>query len=175
MATTTQISSAAEIKSITEQGVFSGYAALFNTPDLSGELIAPGAFKDSLAAMTHKLPLLFSHETSEPIGIFRVVKEDSKGLYVEGELNLNTQSGKDAYSLLKQGALTGLSIAFLPVDFVPNKDGSRTITKLTLLEISLTPVPAQPKAQVTSVRSLGPKDAAEDWTSIIAALRDFVQ
>ena len=55
---------------------------------------------------------------------------------------------------MKQGALTGLAIAFIADSFTLNRDGSRTITKLTLLEISLTPVPAQPEAQVTSVRSL---------------------
>jgi hypothetical protein len=97
-------------------------------------------------------------------------------LYVEGELNLDTQKGKDTYSLMRQGALGGLSIAFLPDKFVLNKDGTRTITALTLLEISLTPVAAQPLARVTSVRSFQTDegDETEDWASIIQALEGFV-
>lgn len=106
------------------------------------------------------------------------MKEDSYGLYVEGELNLDTLRGRDALTLLKQGALTGLSIAFIPDSSTPNRDGSRTITKASLFEISLTPIPAQQLAQVTSVRSI---NSAEDEVSdqdlgcIIAALREFAR
>ena len=173
MTTTTHIASA-EIKSISTTGTFSGYAALFNQPDLSGEIIQRGAFLTTLSERTQKLPLLLNHK--DAVGSFTVIREDTNGLYVEGQINLDTQSGRDAYSLMKQGALTGLSIAFMPDDFIRNRDGSRTITKLNLLEISLTPVPAQPKAQVTSVRSLdvdATEDEDQDWGSIIAALQEF--
>lgn len=164
---------AVSIKSISDQGKFSGYAAIFNTPDIMGERIAPGAFKDALAKRNYTMPLLMSHDSAQPIGIFTKIQEDSKGLYVEGELNLDTRAGSEAYSLLKQGALTGLSIAFIADDYTLNKDRSRTITKATLVEISLTPIPAQSKAQVTSVRSLETDDT-EDWGSILTALRGFV-
>jgi HK97 family phage prohead protease len=120
------------------------------------------------------MPLLMSHDTKTPIGIFTKVQEDATGLYVEGELNLDIIAGKEAYSLLRQGALTGLSIAFIADDYVLNRDGSRTITKATLVEISLTPIPAQAMAQVTSVRSVQADEPTEDWECILTALRGFV-
>jgi len=43
--------------------------------------------------------------------------EDNVGLKVVGQLNLDVQQGKEAYALLKQGALDGMSIGYLPVQF----------------------------------------------------------
>ena len=70
--------------------------------------------------------------------------------------------------------MTGLSIAFIADGFTLNRDGSRVITKATLVEISLTPIPAQSKAQVTSVRSLQIDEEDRDWESILTALEQFV-
>jgi uncharacterized protein len=159
-----------QIKSLTESGIFTGYAAVFGKADLQGETIAPGAFRDTLAKH-NPIALLMSHEYTEPIGIFRQLQEDNIGLFVEGELNLDTSKGKEAYSLLKQGALTGLSISFIVDSYTTKKDGSRNVTKLTLLEISLTPVPCQPLAQVTSVKSAD----AINWNELAASFQRFLK
>jgi|ERR1039457_977057 HK97 family phage prohead protease len=162
-----------ELRSITGDGIFEGYAATWDTPDLGNETIQRGAFLASLSSRTNKLPILLSH--SEPIGVFNIVKEDSRGLFVQGQLNMETQNGRDTFALIKQGAISGLSIAFIPVDSVSARDGSHTITKLNLLEISLVAVPRQPAAQITSVRSLDTSEDLEeqDLACIIAALKKF--
>ncbi|NEV49217.1 hypothetical protein EUZ93_01680 [Wolbachia pipientis] len=53
------------IKSIGENGVFSGYASVFNIVDKQNDLILPGAFKENLNR--NKIKLLWQHNPGEPI------------------------------------------------------------------------------------------------------------
>jgi len=46
-----------------------GYASLFHQTDLSGDQVIPGAFSASILALENgRLPMLFGHETQNPIG-----------------------------------------------------------------------------------------------------------
>ena len=56
--------------------------------------------------------MLYQHKTDEPIGIFTDMYEDNKGLYVKRTIAMGTQKGREAYELLKMGALDGMSIGF---------------------------------------------------------------
>ncbi|WCR53931.1 MAG: hypothetical protein PG981_000953 [Wolbachia endosymbiont of Ctenocephalides orientis wCori] len=58
--------SSLSIKSITENGLFSGYASIFNIINKQNDLILPGAFKENLNK--NKIKLLWQHNPSEPIG-----------------------------------------------------------------------------------------------------------
>ncbi|MCC7201978.1 MAG: HK97 family phage prohead protease [Nitrospirae bacterium] len=49
--------------------------------------------------------MLGQHSSWEPIGVGIEMKEDATGLLVKAALNLDTIRGREAYSLLKQGAL----------------------------------------------------------------------
>ena len=46
----------------------SGYASLFGQPDMSGDIVERGAFAASLLSAPGRVPMLFGHETAEPIG-----------------------------------------------------------------------------------------------------------
>ena len=138
-----------------EAGVFTGYASIFGNLDQHGDIVLPGAFRKSLAERGKRVPLLWQHDTTEPIGVLELV-EDGKGLRVErGEINLETARGREAYALLKQGAIKGLSIGYQVV-----QDGwqgkVRQLKELKLLEVSLVTFPANELAGVTAV-----KDGAE--------------
>ncbi|MFM2423251.1 MAG: hypothetical protein RL291_1781, partial [Pseudomonadota bacterium] len=62
-----------------------GYAALFNHPDLSNDIIAPGAFSRSLAEKgVHSIKLLLHHDPKRPVGVWDEMREDHRGLYVRG-------------------------------------------------------------------------------------------
>lgn len=144
----------AELKAVGDDasGEFEGYGSIFGNVNSYGDIVAKGAFAESIK---QKMPaLLWQHNPSSPIGVYTDIREDNKGLYVKGKLNLDVQQGKEAYSLLKQGALKGMSIGFMTlVDEMDQETGIRTIKKIDLWEVSLVTFPANDKASVTSVKS----------------------
>jgi len=148
-----------ELKFLAETGVFEGYASVFNVVDSVNDKIAPGAFKDSLAGCRKSgrlPPLLWQHEAQEPIGAWRGMHEDGHGLFVKGDLFINDiPRSKEAYKLLKENVVTGLSIGYRTKEFHrEQKGGVRVLTKLDLLEVSLVTFPANELARVTGVKSL---------------------
>lgn len=144
-----------------EAGVIAGYGAIFGgAPDSYGDIIAPGAFRKSLA--THRaggtLPvMLWSHDQATPIGRWTDLREDGQGLYVRGHLNLQSERGREAHSHIKSKDVGGLSIGYV----VPaggskfNSDGTRLLTEVELHEISAVAIPANRNARITSVKNLG--------------------
>ena len=142
-----------ELKALDEsKGTFKGYGSVFGVIDSYKEVVDKGAFSESLK--TKRPALLWQHNRNAPIGIYTSVKEDDHGLLLEGELNLETQQGREAYALLKQGALDGLSIGFMPlVEEVDKQSGIIHIKKLRLMEVSIVTFPANEDATVDSVKS----------------------
>ena len=149
-------------------GVVTGYASTFGPPaDAYGDIIAPNAFAKSLAA--HKAAgtvpaMLWSHSADDPIGVWNEVREDARGLLVRGEVNQDTQRGREALALAKQGASTGLSIGFrIPLGGRSfNSDGTATVKEVELWEVSLTPLPANRNARLTRIKSLASARELED-------------
>lgn len=139
----------------TAAGEFSGYASMFGGPaDSYGDVIAPGAFVDSLskhADAGSSVALLWAHDPGEPIGKWLSIAEDARGLAVTGKLSLGVQRANDARALMLDGAL-GLSIGFLTLESKYDR-GARVLPKIALYEASLVASPANTRAQVTSVKS----------------------
>lgn len=158
---------ALQLKATGDDGTVEGYGSVFGERDSYDDVIAPGAFKGSLAA--HKtagtMPaMLWQHDGAKPIGIWTEMVEDSKGLRIKGQLALETVLGKEAHALLKLGALNGLSIGFVSKQWTYDRDTDvRTLTELDLWEVSLVTFPANGKARVTNVKAAddlaAPKDA----------------
>ncbi len=145
-----------QIKDVTEAGQFEGYAAAFNNEDLGGDIIEPGAFRKT-ASENSKVPILWGHNSREVIGVNQLMLEDMKGLKVTGQLALDVQRGKEAHSLMKMGAVKGLSIGYDPivVDYSRmEKDNIRILKEVKLWEYSVTPFPMNPEATVTVVKSM---------------------
>jgi HK97 family phage prohead protease len=143
-----------KIKAVSEDGLFSGYGSVFGVVDSYKEVVAPGAFSESLQG---RMPsLLWQHRSGEPIGVYTAVKEDPVGLHVDGKLALKTARGAEAYELLKMGAISGLSIGFVPrEDSYDKVTGIRTLKKLDLWEVSLVTFPANDAARVSAVKAIG--------------------
>ena len=56
-------------------GAFEGYASLFGLPDLSRDIVMPGAFEETLQSTGARgVRLLWQHDPAEPIGIWRVLR-----------------------------------------------------------------------------------------------------
>jgi len=152
-------------------GMFEGYGSVFNNTDLGNDVIMPGAFTKSLNKTGPKgVKLLYQHKTDMPIGVFESIEEDKRGLKVRGKLALKTQLGREAYELMKMGALDGLSIGFRVSPKGQSYDAKgkrRMIKEVELMEISLVTFPMNPKAKIRSVK--GAEFTIREWEN---GLRD---
>lgn len=149
-----------EIKSseIKEQGegnfgFFEGYASVFDVVDSYGDIVKKGAFTTSIKSKK-TMPMLYQHSATEVIGSFYELKEDDAGLFVRGRINLDVAKAKETYSLLKAGDISSMSIGYRTTDTDTDKNGSRLIKALDLVEISIVTFPANTSAVVTQVKSL---------------------
>src|SRR3990167_3431571 len=107
------------------------------------------------AHLGKKPKMLWQHEAKEPIGLWTTLYEDERGLYVEGRLALGVSRADEAYLLLKKGILDGLSIGFRTVESIyDQKQKTRLLLDLDLLEISLVTFGANSKATVQSVKTV---------------------
>ena len=157
-----------------DYGKFEGYGSVFGNKDLGNDVIQTGAFTKSLKKKKPQdIKLLYQHKSDMPIGVFDEIKEDGNGLYVKGRLALQTQAGKEAYELMKMGALDGLSIGFrVNPDEVSydKRSRKRIIKEVELMEVSLVTFPMNPKAKVRSVK--GDEISKREWEN---GLRDAFQ
>ncbi|MBC2884324.1 HK97 family phage prohead protease [Ochrobactrum sp. CM-21-5] len=144
-----------DVKSVQEDGTFSGYAAVFGTKDSGGDIIRKGAFAASLAAVpAARVKLLWQHVRDEPIGVWTSFTEDDHGLKAEGRLILETARGREAHALMKAGALDGLSIGFRTVRASQDSTKqARILEEVALKEVSLVTFPMHPDATVSNVKS----------------------
>ena len=132
---------------------FKGHGSIFGNVDLGGDIVMPGAFNKSLKA-NDDLPLMaWMHDITQIPGAWRKVAEDERGLAVEGEL-AKTQLGEDARTLMKMGAIKGLSIGYTIQDFDFDRDGNRLLRQVDAKEISIVSMPMNPAAVVSSVKSI---------------------
>jgi hypothetical protein len=132
---------------------FEGYASLFGVPDSSGDVVAAGAFTKSLRTRgPAKVRMLYQHFAHEPIGVWQIIREDARGLYVKGRIVTDTQRGRECLALLGEGALNGLSIGFRTVRARRDaKSATRTLLEIELWEISVVTFPLLAGSQVTAV------------------------
>jgi HK97 family phage prohead protease len=143
-----------DCKSLDASGVFTGYAARFNSADLGRDLILPGAFAESLAQRgAGGVRMLFQHDPAEPIGCWLELREDARGLLVRGRLLSEIARGREVLSLMRAGAIDGLSIGFRTVEGRSNpKTGIRRLSKIDLWEISVVTFPMHPGARIAAFK-----------------------
>lgn len=156
-----------------------GYASLFGIPDQGGDVVAPGAYADSLKAMNtegRRVRMLWQHDPAQPIGIWDSVTEDARGLRVKGRLLDSVARGREAAALIAAGAIEGLSIGYRTLRASRTETGQRLLTALELWEVSLVTFPMLPTARVTAKADTGPdmsRDAHSAATPDAAAAADL--
>jgi HK97 family phage prohead protease len=145
---------------------FAGYGAVFGNVDSYGDVIAKGAFRETLsgAKRSGAWPAMLSQHGGflgsdmTPVGVWTEMREDDTGLYVEGKL-ADTPRGQEFYKLLKmtpRPAINGLSIGYVAKEWtMRTKPTSRAARSraVDLMEVSLVTMPANPKARVSSVKA----------------------
>ena len=152
-------------------GFFSGYASVFGLVDSYGDTITPGAYSKTLQNRERPIQLRWNHYGGV-VGKWLTLREDGKGLYVEGELTPGHSVAQDAYALMKHGAVNGLSIGYRIPEGGSEKSehGGRLLKQIDLVEISVVESPADVHAQISSVKSA--IEEAESLKEIESLLRD---
>lgn len=162
---------AVDVKMLDEEaGIFEGYASTFMGVDSYGDMILPGAYANTLTNRARPVQLRWNH-TGPVIGKWLEAYEDDKGLRVKGQIVLGHSVGRDAYALMKAGAVTGLSIGYRIPSGGAEKDGRvRKLKRIDLVEISVVETPADMGAQIGDVKSA--LDACMSLKDVEALLRD---
>ncbi|MEZ5872405.1 MAG: HK97 family phage prohead protease [Nitratireductor sp.] len=146
---------AAALERVQSDGTFTGYASLFGERDLGNDVVEQGAFARSLERRgASGIRMLWQHDPAEPIGIWRSIIEDGRGLRVTGKLTSQVGRGREVLALMREGAIDGLSIGFRTVRARGDKNGSlRHIIEADLWEISVVTFPMLPGARVETVKA----------------------
>lgn len=139
-------------------GAFRGYASLFGEVDLGKDAVERGAFAASLRRRgAAGIRMLYQHDPAEPIGAWTELREDRRGLFVRGRLATDVARAREVLSLMRAGALDGLSIGFRTIrsrrDAV---SGVRRIIEADLWEISVVTFPMLPGARIEAVKARRP-------------------
>lgn len=135
-------------------GTFSGYASLFGRPDLARDVVERGAFARAIAARgAAGIRMLFQHDPAQPIGTWRDLREDARGLFVKGRLAPGVARAREVLDLMRGRALDGLSIGFRTVRARKDaRTGLRHILEADLWEISVVTFPMLPEARIDAVK-----------------------
>lgn len=128
-----------------------GYASLWGLADLNGDVIAKGAFAESLKRTgAGGVRMLHQHENRAVVGVWDEIVEDDRGLFVRGRIADWSAEARYAQALSRAGALDGLSIGFRAAK--ARRDGRlRVLSGVELWEISLVTFPMLPSARFKPV------------------------
>lgn len=152
-----------------------GYAAAFGNIDLGGDVIHRGAFAKTLVERGNKVRFLWQHDRGEPIGKPVEMHEDDRGLFVKAIVS-DTSRGRDALALLRDGAISGLSIGYDAIpgatEFSKTPDGKtiRELKELRLWEFSLVSMPMNEAATVLALKTADDL-LTERKEALVASLR----
>jgi HK97 family phage prohead protease len=147
-------------------GVIEGYLSTWDE-DTGGKFGIPdqfvrGAFAKSLAEHRARgmRPIRLKDMHGRTIGGFPIetAREDERGLFVVGEINLDTDLGREVFSLAKQGVLTDLSVGFIAIRDEIVGGRKRLIHEAQIVEGSVVDEPANRHAKIISVKLRGAAD-----------------
>jgi HK97 family phage prohead protease len=135
---------------IAPDGSVEGYASLFGEIDQARDMVMPGAFAASLRKRgVRRVPMLFQHDPSEPVGVWLELHEDMHGLYARGRLIPEVVRARELLALLEAGTADGLSIGFRTVKGrLDPKTRIRKLEAIDLWEISIVTFPLLPEARL---------------------------
>ena len=140
-----------QVKELSNEGSFEGLLSVYNSVDLGGDSIVPGAFKKTIQEHGSEIPMLWQHKADVPIGTLKL-SDGPDALSVQGQLLMEIPEAKTAYLLMKHGIVKGLSIGYTTVkDSVEN--GVRVLKECRLWEGSVVTFPMQESALISSIKN----------------------
>lgn len=170
---------------IDADGTVEGYASLFGEIDQARDMVMRGAFATTLQQRgVHRIPMLFQHDPAEPVGVWLELREDHRGLYARGRLIPEVTRGRELLSLLRAGAIDGLSIGFRTVKgTIDPRTRVRRLIAVDLWEISIVTFPLLAGARVRAVKqssspakaSFARARAERDWRALLGGVTEPVE
>lgn len=166
-----------ELKAVdVEQRVLTGIATTPST-DRMGDIVEPDGAEFNLP-----LPLLWQHDSDQPVGWVTAAKATASGINVTAKIAQIDEPGtlKDridaAWQSLKSGLVRGLSIGFAPIEEsdISGTWGTR-FTKWEWLELSCVTIPANQDASIQTIKSLDVGLMADKKPAGVSASRRVVK
>lgn len=149
-----------ELKELKDNGSFTGYGSVFGNVDYGNDVVEYGAFGKSLeqwAKLGRQVPMLWQHDTTEPIGSHPNLKEDKHGLLTtDAELWVeDAPYARIARKGMQTKTITGMSIGYrVKRDSYDKKTGVTTLHEVDLVEISVVTSPMNDEARIATVKSM---------------------
>ena len=166
------------IKSDEDAGKISGYFSTYDRiPDSYGDVIAKGAFTETIAKRKesgHPFPMCWNHDLNQIIGYVDPddIEDTDKGPLMTASF-FNTPLAQEKREIVKSGVVYQFSFAYdvREAEQVTLEDGTKAneLQKLDLFEVSIAPVPANPRAEVTDIKA-GRRNSAKDADAIREAI-----
>lgn len=135
--------------------IIEGIANRANVVDQGGDLTNKDTFVDTVKERP-KVPLLASHNWDKCIGINELAIDSDGSLKTTIQINLDTQEGREQYSLVKQfkeqDIPYGLSIGYRTIKERQDDNGINILEAVDVREVSLTPFPMNQESTITAVK-----------------------
>ena len=155
-------------------GRVSGVALTYEVVDSYQTMFARKSAKRSIdnKVAARKVPLLMDHERTSKahVGVVTEMQDVGDALVMTADI-FDTADGRAALEYVKavlaSGASTGFSIGFVPRASEMVKVGDKSVerfTEIELREVSITPMPAVPGAEVASARNEDIAEVASERT-----------
>lgn len=167
------------IKSADDAGTISGYFSTYDRiPDSYGDVIARGAFTETIQKRKesgHPFPLCWNHDLNQIIGFVDPadIEDTEKGPFMKKASFFNTPLAQEKREIVKSGVVYQFSFAYDVLEAGPTTldDGVKAneLKKLELFEVSIVPIPANPRAEVTDIKA-GRRNSAKDADAIREAI-----
>lgn len=138
------------------EGKVSAVFSVFNNLDSDGDVVVPGAIKSGFKS--GDVPMVWAHKWDMPIGKGRIVSDGDKATF-DGEFFMDTESGKEAYKIVKNMAdMQQWSFGYRVNDSERGKFGddekdARYLKDLTVYEVSPVLVGANQETYTMAIKS----------------------
>lgn len=172
-----------DIKSVSDTGELTGYFSTYQpVADSYGDCVAPGCFTKTIKAWEEKgkhIPLVWNHNMDDPeliIGQVDKIEDDEYGPLMTAHF-YDTPKAQAARNLMKEGSVYQFSYAYA-IDSARKPDESekavdpnikQVLESVSLMEITITPTPAQPLAEMVSVKA-GKRNSKADADKLEQAI-----
>lgn len=161
-----------------DAGKISGYFSTYDRiPDSYGDVVEKGAFAETIkkrAESGHPFPLCWNHDLDKIIGKIDEIKDTDKGPLMTASF-FDTKLAQEIRQLVQSGVVYQFSFAYevkeseKPSEEDQKKGIVNILKKLELFEVSIVPIPANPRAEVTEIKS-GKRNSRKDADAIKQAI-----
>lgn len=151
-----------EIKAVDEEQRLIRGTATTPTPDRMGDIVEPLGVK-----FTNPVPLLWQHDSRQPIGSAKLLKPTKDGIDFEARMPKVSEPGTlkdrldEAWQSVKAGLVRGASIGFRALELSFMEDGGIRFIETEVLELSLVTIPANADASISEIKKYDKKDMME--------------